>query len=107
MIQARVQFGGDVFIMEVQGNSLIFLDLTSGIMSPIEGLRLNKGGVIKQFPDLENDPEWNKKAIDRFKEHLKAYETERAKILYVLEDLKRHGYTPLFIKEAGRRAEKI
>ena len=105
--QATFQFGSDILIVEVDTNNVMFLDGATGMLAPIEGLRINRAGVIKQFPDLEQDENWRKKAIERFKEHIAKMPTEDTKIAYVVTELKTHGYIPLFKQKNGWRPEKI
>lgn len=104
---ATFQLGGDIVITEVDGNSVMFLDGATGMVAPIEGLRINRAGVIKEFPDLDNDEDWRKKAIDRFKAHIAKMDTEDNKLNYIITDLVKFGYTPLFKQKAGWRPEKI
>jgi len=106
-IQAVFRLGGDQIIIEVDGNNVMFCELGSGSLAPIEGLQLNRPGVIKEFPDLKDDDEWRKKAIERFKQHIKSFNTENERINYVIEDLRKYGYAPLFKRRNGFRPEKI
>ena len=101
-----MQFGGDVINILINGNNLMFTDL-GGVVTTIEGLRIVKSGVIKEFPDLENNEEWKKIAIERLKEHIKKFRTEHNKIIYVKDELTKYGYEPLFIQKAGWRPQKI
>jgi hypothetical protein len=34
------------------------------MITTIDGLRLNKGGVIKEFPDLKDRKDWRTEAIN-------------------------------------------
>ena len=77
------------------------------LFSDIEGIRLSKNGVLKEFPDLENNEDWRKEAINRLKEHMNKMETEREKIDYVKKELEKFGYTALFFQRAGFRPEKF
>ena len=106
MIQAQFQIGGDIVVAIVKGNDIMFGD-ADGQVTTIEGLKLSKGGVIKEFPDLEDNEEWRKIAIERFKEKVKTFTSEMDKINYIKEDLVKFGYEPLFYQEAGFRPKKF
>lgn len=103
MIIGCFQIGGDQIEVIVDANNLMFRDTTSGTTTTIQGLRLNKAGVIKEHPDLKDDEDWRKKSMDRLKEHMKKIKTEDKKIEYVKDELEKHGYTPLFKQRAGFR----
>jgi hypothetical protein len=105
MIQAQFRIGGDIVVAIVDGNNLMFGD-ADGQLTTIEGLKLSKGGVIKEFPDLENNEEWRLIAIQRFKEKVKMFNKEMDKINYIKEDLIKFGYEPLFYQQAGSRTKK-
>jgi hypothetical protein len=107
MIQATFQMGGDMIVIEVKGNDVVFFDKGNNLLSPIEGLRFNRAGVIKEFPDLEFDNEWRAKAIERFRDKIKSFGSEDKAINYIITDLKKHGYSPLFKQRAGWRPERI
>jgi hypothetical protein len=106
MIKATFRLGGEHTEAIIDGNNLMFSD-TTGTITTIEGLKLSMGGVIKEFPDLENDKEWRRKALDRFKEHYKKMKGENEKLNYVKGELEKHGYIPLFKQRAGFRPQKF
>lgn len=101
------KFGGDNIEVIIDENNVLFSDIATGLISTIEGLKISKGGVIKEFPDLKDDPEWKKKALDRFKQKLKSMKSPQEKIGYVIYELKKYGYEPLFSQRAGHRPKKI
>ena len=107
MIKASFRLGGDYVEAVVDGNNLYFSDVSTQAITTIEGLKLSKQGVVKEFPDLENDKEWKKKAMDRFKDHVKNLNSESARISYIIEELRKFGYTPLTKQRAGFRPAKI
>lgn len=106
MIQATMQLVDNQVTVEVEGNNLMFHDIESGTLAPLEGIKLSEQGVKKQFPDLENDEEWHKKAIERVKKHMKEYQTEREKIKYVVTELQKNGYELLYFRRKGWRPSK-
>ncbi len=91
----------------VKENELMFQDIGTGMITSINGIRFSKAGVLKEFPDLKNDPDWKTKAIDRLKEHMKKKQTEMEKMLYVKEELNKFGYEALFYQRAGHRQKKF
>lgn len=107
MIKGFFNIAGDMIIVEVDNNILSFWDSNTQQASTIEGLKLNRAGVVKEHPDLENDDEWRKKAIQRLKEHMKKFDTEDEKMDYVKKELTKHGYEPKFKQRAGWRPTKF
>lgn len=108
MIDLIFYFGNEIVFIRVQGASITFSSSQFGDRgSTIDGLKLSKQGVVKEFPDLENDECWHSKAIERFKEKLKAMKGEKEIVAYLIADLKKFGYQPKFMQEAGFRKRKI
>ncbi len=107
LLRGTFQFGNDMIECILDGNNLMFMDISTGMITTPEGLRISKDGVTKQFPDLRNDDEWKKKAIERLKEHMKKFDTGEKKLSYIKGELVRYGYTPLFKQRAGWRPEKF
>src|SRR6056297_92695 len=107
MIKGTFKIGGDLIDVVVKQNNLFFWDSNTQMTTTIEGLKLSKAGVIKEHPDLENDEEWKKKAIDRLKEHIKKFNTEDEKLNYIKSELTKHGYEPKFKQKAGWRTTKL
>lgn len=101
-----MRIGGDVINIMIDGNNLTFMN-PEGTITTIEGLRLDKAGVIKENPDLKRKKEWRKIAIERFKEHIKRMKSETEVIKYVIDDLKKYGYEPMLIQRAGHRPKRV
>ena len=80
---------------------------TGGLFAPIEAIKLDKQGVIKEFPDLKDNEDWKEIATKRFKEKLKKMKTEQERIDYVIEDLRKFGYKPLYLNKQGHRPKRI
>lgn len=106
MIKGTMFLGQEVIEVIVRGNELLFFDVSSGMISPVEGLRIKKSGVVKQFPDLEEDDEWKQKAIQRLKGHMKEFKTEEQRLNYVKDELLQYGYEPKIVQRAGFRTKK-
>ena len=107
MIKLTFSLGGEVAEIIIDGNNLFFYDTSSQMTTTIEGLKLSKSGVIKEFPDLRNDIEWKSKAIERFKEHVRRIADEKDKKNYIKEELKKFGWKPLYWQKAGWRQKKF
>lgn len=107
MITATFKLGGEQQSVKIEGNNLLFLDNSSGMVSPIEGIRLSHVGVLKEHPDLEENDDWRNIAIERLKEHVKKLNTEMEKINYVKDELTKFGYEPLFFQRAGFRVRRF
>jgi len=107
MININFRLGGDLITVKIEGTSVFFYDPSLSLYTTIEGLKLNKAGVIKEFPDLKDNENWKGEAVKRFKEHIKKLNNEQNRKNYVIEELKKHGYTPISIQRKGYRPEKI
>lgn len=107
MINLYFEQGGETIIVGIAGDNLTFGRLGAGIMAPIEGLKLSYDGCIKEFPDLADKINWREEAIVRFKKHIRTLIDENSRAIYVIEDLKLHGYTPLAMQRAGFRAVRL
>lgn len=106
MYRGLFKFGSEMIEVIVRGNELLFSDVSSGIISTIDGLKINKSGVLKEHPDLKDDEEWRKKAIARLKEHVRKMETEEQKIDYVKDELVKFGWEAKHKQRAGHRPKK-
>lgn len=107
MIGVLFEFAGDYAEVRVDGTNVLFRGNPKTGFGTIENLQLNRTGVIMEFPDLENDDDWRKEAIRRFKQKIKSYKTEMERINYIIEDLKKHGYIAVGIQRDGFRLVKL
>ena len=102
------RLGPEIVEVRVEGSNIQFRNSQSnGMFTTIDGLQLNKTGVIKEFPDLKDKENWQSIARERFKEKVKSMETEMERANYIIEDLKKYGYKPLYIQRKGFRVEKL
>jgi len=106
MINGTFSMFGEPTHIVIDGNNFYFID-DNGKITTLEGLKFDFKGVIKEFPDLEKDDEWKKKAIDRLKEHIKSYKDEVEKLNYVRSELEKFGYKSLYYQRAGFRPQKF
>lgn len=99
--------GSERTIIRVIGNNILFIDLQTNQVAPLEGLKFNKVGVIKEYPDLENDENWKQKSIQRFVDKIKSFPTETEKVEWLIKEMAGMGYTALYKQRDGHRPQKI
>lgn len=106
---SKVSFrlGGDVIEVIIQGDNLMFFDVSTGMITTLDGLKLNRKTTIQKFPELDGDVDWRNKAIKFLKEHIKSFNTDDKKIEYLINDLKQYGYEPLYKQKMGHRPKKV
>jgi len=107
MIGVIFEFGTEIVEVRVQGEHAYFRTSASPNFGTIDGLKLDKSGVIKEFPDLKDDIEWQRKARERFKDKIRSIPTEDGRMKYIIEDLSKFGYTPMYIQKQGFRPRKF
>lgn len=108
MIGALFKLGMEIIEVRVHDKDVYFRSSQYGAMfAPIEGLKLSKAGALKEFPELEGDPKWQEKAIVKFKEKINEFNNEDEKMNYIIEDLKKVGYQPMYKQKEGWRPERI
>lgn len=105
MITGVFRIGGDIIRAIIDRDNLMFMD-ANGTVTTINGLRISKGGVIKEFPELEENPEWKSIAIERLKEKIKSFKTQEEQIDYVKDELIKFGYEKMYKQVAGHRPKK-
>ncbi len=107
MIKVTFLFGGSFIEVIIKGNDILFYDPSSNMTTTIEGLRLSKAGVLKEFPDLKREPDWRKKAATRFKDKIKEMKSETLKKEYIIRELQKQGYVPKMYQRGGHRPIRI
>lgn len=108
MISTIFQYGSEIVeVRIVESNCLFRTANTQGGFFPIEAIKLDKAGSIKEHPDLKDNENWKEETIKRFKQKIKEYETEKQRMQYIISDLTKHGYTPLYFQQTGHRPIKI
>lgn len=108
MIGVIFQLGSEIIEVRVIGDKCFFKTSNyGGIYAPIDNIKIDRMGAIKEFPDLEDDEKWREKTIERFKEKLRNLKTEMERIKYLIDDLKRFGYKPMYLQRPGFRPEKL
>lgn len=107
MIGVIFQFGTDIVEVRVKDSNIFFRTSNSQQFADIDGIKLDKQGVLREHPDLKDKDDWQKQARDRFKIKIRAMETENEQIKYIIEDLSKFGYKPMYMQKAGFRPVKI
>lgn len=109
MIDLILYRGTEIVIVRVSGNAVTFgnSDFGGAAMSDISGLKLDKEGTIKEFPDLKDNQNWRSEAIKRFKEKIREMKNEDEIADYVIKELRDKGYIPKVKQKAGFRPVKI
>ena len=107
MIGIIFNFGSDIVEVRIKDNVMFFRTNPSQGFGDIDGIKLNKVGVLKEFPDLKDNEDWQSIARNRFKDKIKKMKTERQQADYVIEDLQKFGYTPMWEQVSGFRPKKL
>lgn len=108
MIGVIFQLGNEMAEVRIIQNDLCFRTSTWGAQFvPIEALKIDYNGTIREFPDLKDNEEWKQIAIQRMKDKIKSLKTEQQKANYIIEDLKKFGYIPLYLQKEGFRPIKL
>jgi len=107
MIGIIFNFGTEIVEVRIKDNNVFFRTSQFQNFGDIDGIKLNKAGVLKEFPDLKDNEDWQKIARDRFKDKIKKMKTEREQADYVIEDLQKFGYIPMWEAVSGFRPRKL
>ena len=107
-MELKYDYGTAVITVKIKGSNVTFVNSTYGaIEATIEGLKLSRAGVVKEFPDLKDSMNWREEAIKRFKTKISTLQTEDAIAEYINLDLKKFGYVPKWKQKQGFRREKL
>ncbi|GEM_PF-1188278 len=108
MIGIIFEYGSEKIEVRVDKENCYFrTGQFGGALVPIDSIKIDKVGSIKEHPDLKDRSDWKEETIKRFKDKLKTYKTEMERVKYVMEDLSKIGYKPLYIQRQGHRVQKI
>ena len=101
------QLANEMIVVKIEGKIVLFSTSAFNFQKfvPIEGLKLNKEGILKEHPDLKDLPfeQMKQEAIKRFRKLLDSFEHEEDVKLYVIKELEKHGYVLKTIKQKGFR----
>lgn len=107
MIGVVFSFVNQTIEVRVVDKTVLFRSFPSTQFSDISGIKLDRPGVVKEFPDLINNPDWQKIARERFKDKIKKMDTEEQRIKYIIADLTKFGYKALYMQKQGFRPVKL
>lgn len=108
MIDVIFQYGSEIVMVRVINENVLFsTSQYASAFVPIDGIRLNHVGVVREFPDLKDKADWRNQAIIRFKEKLKSMKTETEKMNYVILELTKYGYQAIWWKQEGHRQKRL
>jgi len=107
MIGIIFSFGTEIVEIRVNGSEVLFRTSQFTNFATIDGLKLDKSGVMEEFPDLKGKEDWREIARQRFKDKIKEFKTERERADYIINDLKKYGYVPMYEQRSGFRTKKL
>ena len=96
-----------MLVCTINGNNLIFTDVGENQSTTLDGIKLDRKLCEKEYPDLEGDMDWRAKTIKREKELFSKIEGEKNKMLYIVAQLEKLGYTPQFWQKRGFRIQRF
>jgi len=95
-MQLVFEFGGDMVIVKIKDREVKFATSDTNFQQfvPIDNLKLDIQGILKEFPDLKGKPdrEIRKEAVKRFKEKLDNLGGDMEIKDYVIKELRSRGY---------------
>ena len=109
MIDLIMRNGNEVILVRINGHNVMFGANVgkNPMMTTIDYLQLSYSGVIKEFPELKDAPNWRQEAIAKFKDKLRSLDSEKEIFHYVKTDLQKFGYVPMYKQIRGHRIEVL
>lgn len=108
MIEALFKFANNHILITIKNKKVFFANTASGNkQSEIDNLKLDQVGVVREFPDLAGKADWKQEAIKRFKEKINLMENEDEILTYIVEELKKFGYEPMYKQKPGFRPQLL
>jgi len=104
-LRLSFEFASEILDVFIEGHNILFKK--NGLIASIDGIKLNRLGIIKEFPDLKDNKDWKKIAIERFNEKIKKMNNEKEIMVYIIKELSQLGYKPLTYQEKGFRVKRI
>ena len=103
--------GSEMVIVKIDGRNILFSDQQTNFQNfaPIENLKFDEPGIIKEFPDLQgwDYGDMKEEATKRFKEKIKKMETENEVKNYITGELEGKGYILQTIRREGFRPIRV
>lgn len=108
MIEVIFYFGTEIEMLRIRGNHVTLCSGSNGsVEATIDGLKLSKAGIIKEFPDLKDRTDYEEEAKRRFKDKIRELNNEEAVAEYLIMDLKKFGRIPKYKQKQGFRRVKL
>ena len=107
MIGILFSFGTETIEVRVQGFNVFFRTSQFQRYADIEGIKLDKSGTMKEFPDLKDNKDWEYIGKQRFKDKIKQMKNEEEVAKYIITELSKFGYIPTHMQRAGFRPVKL
>jgi len=105
------QKGTEVVAIRIINKQLLFSKVQGGVIkfAPVDSLKLNPAGIVKEFPDLKGVPipQMKKEAVKRLKIHIKNMKTSKEIMDYLVKDLGKHGYIFKSYQLPGHRMVRV
>lgn len=107
MLNLVFDFSSELISIKIEGHTLLFASIKGPIITyaPIEGLKFSERGIEDEFPDLKGKPfdQMKTEAIKRLKEKISNMKTEEEIMIFLKNDLAKHGYHLNLIHKSGFR----
>ena len=101
------KIAGEIVIVKIQGHNVTFADVNTNFNQfyPIEAIKLNVQGCLKENPDLEglSNEEIRLASISRFRDHIKKLNNENSIKDYIVTEMGKIGYSLIKIQREGFR----
>lgn len=101
------QLANEVVVVRIRGTDISFANSSTNFQQfvPIDSLKLDIKGILKEFPNLEGKSEGviREEGLKRFKEKIKNMENENRIKEYITEEFKNMGYVLIKEKKEGFR----
>jgi hypothetical protein len=111
MILIGFSLNNQVGNIRISGNKIEYGKLFGNQMffMPIDQLKFDYDGILREFPDLKDKPEQEAReiSVQRLKEHLAKMNSEEEVCKYVIEEIKKYGGIPRIKQKVGFRPERL
>jgi hypothetical protein len=85
--------GSEVILVVIDNKDVKFGSTLFGAqLADISGLKLSYDGVVREFPELAQEINWQELACERFKENIKQMKNESEICDYIIKELEQQGY---------------
>lgn len=107
MIGVIFNFGTETVEVRIDSFNVFFRTSQFQRFADIDGIKLDKQGVIKEFPELKDREDWQEIGRKKFKEKINKMKNEEEVSKYIIKDLTKFGYQPLYFQKQGFRPVKL